>query len=161
VFEEELVTESLEHESYEQNDDVIPESIEEYEDNGCRASIDTAIERLRDIVKLNNNSATEERVRISKFDHIRYLCILRFLESIKKNPRSRVESSREIAKAVYGLEKGGEYKSWCIRMWSNEIMQNRLLMPLRQGKHQKAESYLMIQMSNKSLSNTSVVNEQN
>lgn len=114
----------------------------DFQDDELEASLEAAIHQLRDIVKLNNNSAQEQRNRHSKFDHIRFLCILRFLELIQQHPRSRVESSREIAATVYGRATGGEYKARCIRMWSDEFLHSRILMPLRQGKHQKSSSLL-------------------
>ena len=104
--------------------------------------MDDAIQRLGDIVRLNNSSDLDRKSRHSKFDHVRYLCILRFLELVRQNPRSRIQSSRGIAKSVYGLDKGGEYKARCIRLWSDEFVQNGHLMPLRQGKHQKSSSLL-------------------
>ena len=106
------------------------------------SSLEIAIQRLNDIFTMRNNSIMERRCHHSKFDHIRYVCILRFLESIQKNPRSRVESSRTIAKTVYGDNRGGEYRSRCIRLWSDEFVRTGILMPLRQGKHQKCESLI-------------------
>ena len=105
-------------------------------------SLDAAVNRLQVIAKMSNNSEDEKRHRHSKFDHIRFLCMLRFLESIRECPRTRVASSQAIAKTVYGPDKGGEYKARCIRFWGDEFVRSGLLMPLRQGKHQKSGSLL-------------------
>jgi hypothetical protein len=67
---------------------------------------------------------------------------MRFLDAIRKNNQTRIESSRMIAKTFYGDDKGGEYKSRYIRLWSDEFVRSGELMPLRQGKHQKRKSLL-------------------
>ena len=133
---------ALEPANHDEVNDPVSDCSEDELSPNLISSIDSAIGRLRFIANISKSSNQEQRQRHSKFDHVRFLCILRFLESIRENPRTRVASSRIIAKTIYGVEKGGEYKARCIRIWSDEFVKSGLLMPLRQGRHQKSESLL-------------------
>lgn len=119
-------------------DEDIETGREDYEDLGER--IDVAISKLEEVTKLHRNTALEKNDRLSKFDSIRHLCVLRFLRKIQQNPRSRMLSSKAVAEAFFGPEKGSDYKARCIRIWSDEYLRTHTLTPYRQGKHRKVES---------------------
>lgn len=106
-------------------------------------SIAEAIEKLSNIVQIRNNARLEKRRGSKQFDFIRYICILRYLEKLKQNPRSRIKSSIEVAAIVFDKDDTRRsYKSNSIVAWSDEFVRSHELMTLRQGKHQKTESLI-------------------
>ena len=115
---------------------------DEDEVNPESESIASAIASLEKITKIHRNAGLEKRDPRSKFECIRHLCVLRFLQKIKANPRSHVRSSKEVVAMLYGESKGSDYKARCIRIWSKEYVKTQMIMPYRQGKHQKSESLI-------------------
>lgn len=108
-----------------------------------KRSIEEAIEKLRKIVQIRDNSRLEKRRGSSQFDFIRHVCILRYLEKIEQNPRSRIKSSIEVAAIVFSKDDGRRsHKSNSIIAWGDEFVRSHELMSLRQGKHQKKESLI-------------------
>ena len=101
-----------------------------------------AIESLEKTARIHRNAALERNDTRSKFESIRQLCVLRFLQKIKACPRSKVKSSKEVAEAFFGNQNGSAYKAHCIRIWANEFVKTGAMMPYRQGKHQKTESLI-------------------
>jgi hypothetical protein len=100
--------------------------------------VDAALDKLEEVV----NAQAEKKDRMTKFDFVRHLCVLLFLQEIKENPRSCLQSSNEVAKLIFGKEKGSDYKARCLRIWSDDFIKTHKMSPYRQGKHQKTESLM-------------------
>ena len=60
-------------------------------------SVNVAIEKLQSIVRISSNKRTEKQNSKTKFKFIRHLAVLRFLQKVHDNPRSRVKSSKDVA----------------------------------------------------------------
>jgi hypothetical protein len=105
-------------------------------------NLSSAIEKLKSLTAFHRNAILEKQDQRTKFECIRQLCVLRFLQKIKECPRSRVQSSTEVAKAFFGNQKGSAYKAQCIRIWANEFVRTGSMMPYRQGVHQKKDSLI-------------------
>jgi hypothetical protein len=101
-----------------------------------------AISKLESITAIHRNAGLHKKNLMSKFDTIRHLCVLRFLQKTQEDPRSRMSSSKQIAESIFGPEKGTDYKARCIRIWSEEFVKTLTLAPYKQGKHQKSESLI-------------------
>ena len=107
------------------------EAVVEYLSN---FSVNAAIEKLRSIVRITSKKRAEKYTPDSKFEFLRHLAVLRFLEKIQETPRSCVSASKNIAEKMFG---GGENRAKSIRNWSDEYVRTHQMMVLRQGKHQK------------------------
>jgi hypothetical protein len=112
-----------------ENEDSTPDGFES-------SSIGVAIESL---VRISNNQRADKHTPKTKFDFLRHLAVLRFLQKIHENPRSRVSSSKDVAESIFG---GGESRARSIRNWSDEYVRTHQMMVLRQGKHQKTQSLI-------------------
>ena len=64
-----------------------------------------AISKLESITDIHRNAAIHKKNLMSKFDTIRHLCVLRFLQKTQEDPRSRMTSSKQIAESTFGPEK--------------------------------------------------------
>ena len=89
------------------------EAVVEYLSN---SSVNAAIEKLRSIVRITSNKRADKHTPDSKFEFLRHLAVLRFLEKIQETPRSRVSASKNIAEQMFG---GGENRAKSIRNWSD------------------------------------------
>eukprot|EP00474_Spongospora_subterranea_P004661 CRZ05119.1 hypothetical protein [Spongospora subterranea] len=87
------------------------ECIEEFVD-----SIDEAIAALTTKVCLKTSKVAEMRIESSKFESLQFMCVLRYLEAIKHNPRMKMKSSLEIGKMIFGTGQGCDYRSRKIRL---------------------------------------------
>jgi hypothetical protein len=94
---------------------------------------------LNSIVRISSNQRTQKNTPKTKFEFIRHLAELRFLETIKENPLSRIRSSKDVAVQIFGR---GDSRAKRIRNWSDEYVRTHQMMVLRQGKHQKTESFI-------------------
>ena len=103
------------------------------------SSLKTAIEKLKSIVRMTSNQRYEKQTPNTKFEFVRHLAVLRFLEAVLEKPRSRIRASTEIAKQIFS---GGASRARSIRNWSDEYVRTQKMMLLRQGKHQKTESII-------------------
>ena len=103
-------------------------------------SIEAAIEKLKYIVLISIQlKELINTLAKTKFDLLRHLSVLRFLQKIQETPRYRVSSSKDVTEAIFG---GGESRERSIRNWSDEYVRTRQMMVLRQGKHQKTPSLI-------------------
>ena len=91
-----------------------------------------------DINNCRKQSASRE---ISKFESLRILAVMRFLQLLKKDPRSRIRSSEMIADVVFG-KSGASYRARSIRDWADHYLLHSELPRLRQGKYQKTKSLI-------------------
>ena len=107
--------------------------------NAEQESLSLAIEALGKTFRIHRKIALEKKDTRSKFDFIRQLCMLRFLQKVKSCPRS-MKSSQGISEAF--KEKGYVYKAHCIRVLGNDFVRTGSMKPYCQGKHQKLESQI-------------------
>ena len=122
-----------------QPEDCRPDVLEKDEDENTVSSVNAAIEALQSVVRISSNQRAEKHTPQTKFEFLRHLAVLRFLQKIQENPRSRVNSSKDIAEKIFG---GGDSRAKSIRNWSDEYVRSHQMMVLRQGKHQKTESLI-------------------
>jgi hypothetical protein len=119
-----------------------PEIIEEGSNNDDGSSLfsfESAIEKLNSIVRISSNQRIQMNTSKTKFEFSRHLAVLRFLEKIKENPRSRIRSSKDVTEQIFGKDESRAKNIW---NWSDEYARTRQMMVLRQGKHQKTESLI-------------------
>ena len=69
-----------------------------------------AISKPESITAIHRNAVIHKKNLMSKFDTIRHLCVLRFLQKTLKHPPYRMTSSKQIAESIFGPEKGTDYK---------------------------------------------------
>jgi hypothetical protein len=102
-----------------------------------RAKIDSAIANLEAMNLQGNNARKQKSLReMNRFDSLRLLAILRFFRMIKRDERSRIESSQLVADVVFG-KSGASYRARTIRDWADYYLLHSKLPLLRQGKYQK------------------------
>lgn len=105
-------------------------------------SLEEALEALTPLTTLTSNRRVENRLKqIPKYDFVRLIAIKRYFELILENPRSRMESSMQIARELYP-EHNCEWKARSIREWGSFYLVKHALPPLNQGKHQKVASLI-------------------
>ena len=59
-----------------------------------------AISKLESITAIHRNATIHKNNLMRKFDTIRHLCVLRFLQKTQEDPRSRMTSSKQIAESI-------------------------------------------------------------
>lgn len=111
-----------------------------------------AINKL-EIVVINTQNARKEKKNssISKYDNIRYIAVLRYLEKILQNPKSSKKASSIIADVIFQSSCINSYKSRRIVFWSRFYLKNDFSLPVsKQGQHEKIKSF-MLQEENQSM----------
>jgi hypothetical protein len=103
---------------------------------------DAAIAKLKALnIDVNNCRKMSAGRDISRFESLRLLAVLRFMQMLKKDPRSRVRSSEMVADVVFG-KSGSSYRARSIRDWTDHYLLHYDLPRLRQGKFQKTKSLI-------------------
>lgn len=94
---------SLEHcpEEDSEQHEAVPEETSSF-------SVNAAIEKLQSIVRITSSKRAEKQTPDTKFEVLRHLAVLRFLQKIQENPRSRVSASKNIAEQIFGVVTAGQ-----------------------------------------------------
>lgn len=107
-----------------------------------RKKIDAAVAKLESMNLDGKNAKNQTASRnVRQFDSLRLLATLRFLRMLKRDSRSRIQSSELVAEVVFG-KSGASYRARTIRDWADFYLLNLELPLLRQGKYQKTKSLI-------------------
>jgi hypothetical protein len=66
------------------------------------AHLDSAISKLEEVTRLHRNAKADKKDLMTKFDLIRHLCVLRFLQKIKQVSRSKKDPIIKLVALRYG-----------------------------------------------------------
>lgn len=104
--------------------------------------VNRAIDKL-ETFNLESNNARKQSVtkEFSPFDRLRLLAVLRLLQGLRNDHRSKHRSSEMIANALFGTS-GASYRARTIRDWSDYYVEHLELPLFSQGKFQKTKSLI-------------------
>jgi hypothetical protein len=101
-------------------------------------TLDEALEKIGPVVAVSVNRSHENRQsNMTKYDLIRYKCLLRYLSLLKSGKRP-MEASMQVADLF--PDRSQNYTARKIRKWAEFFLQNRCLPGHSQGKHIKIKS---------------------
>jgi hypothetical protein len=80
--------------------------------------------------------------RISCFQYLQYMSILRYLKLVREEGLRRIQASKIVANALLQWDAGIEWKAKTIRRWSAHWCRYGKLPQSRRGRHQKTKSYI-------------------
>jgi hypothetical protein len=80
--------------------------------------------------------------RISCFQYLQYMSVLRYLKLVREEGVCRLPASKIVANALLQWDAGIEWKAKTIRRWSKHWCRYGKLPQSCRGKHQKTKSYI-------------------